>query len=157
MKDQNEIAFKYLVKALKLAPEESPLWTNLGVLYRRIGLNDHAEMANLIALKYNPENNSALNNLAYLYKQTDKPKQAEYFENLSKSFQSKNPYYRYHKAKEAFENNQLSVALDHINYALSKKKKDPRFYLLIGNIYNSLGENEKAAKALELAKNLQKT
>jgi Flp pilus assembly protein TadD len=127
----------------------------LGVLYRRIGLNDYAERAHFIALKYDPENHSALNNLAYLYKQTDKPKQAEYFENLSKSFQSKTPYYRYHKAKEAFENNQLSVALDHINYALSKKKKDPRFYLLIGNIYNGLGDYEKAAKALEFAKNLQ--
>lgn len=153
-KDKTEEAFKYLIKGISLEPEEASLWSSLGVLYRRNGLNEYAERAYFTALEYNKYDNPTLNNLSYLYKQTGEFEKSEFYKNLSKGYQSRNPYFRYIEAQDAFNKEQYDQALKHINYAISKNKKVSRFYSLQSEIYERLGHLNKAETAQEKAESL---
>jgi Flp pilus assembly protein TadD len=64
--------YKYFVKAIKTDCDESSFWTNLGVLYRRAGLDNYAEKAYFTALSFNPKDKAALNNLSFLYSEQGK-------------------------------------------------------------------------------------
>lgn len=150
-----EESFKYFVKGIKLKPSESSLWANFGVLYRRAGFNDHAEKAYFTALEHETRNAAALNNLAYLYKETDNKERAEYYAALAKASQSKNPYFRFSRAKKAMQDYQLDTALRHINYAINKNKLEPRFYKLKSEIHTIRGETREASKALRTAQEME--
>lgn len=155
--EQYELAFKYISKALRLAPQEAPLWTNLGVLYRRVGLDNYAERAHFIALDYDIHNRSALSNLSFLYRNAGDFEKEKYFQDLADRYQLENPSYRYFKAKEAYEENQYVEALDHINNAIRKNRSNPKFYTLQGDIYRSLGDIEKSERAIKRAQSMTKT
>lgn len=155
LKKRYKDAFRYFVKAIKLKPSEASTWSNLGVLYRRNGLDDYAERAYFTALEYDPKNASAFNNLAYLYKESGNNKASEYYEKLASSSQSKNPYYRYLKAKKALEKNQFELAMKHIDYAIRRNKLEPLFYEFKSSVHAMLGERNKSAKALKTAKQLR--
>ena len=157
LEEKYDLAFKYISKALRLAPQEAPLWTNLGVLYRRKGLNDHAERAHYIALGYDNNNQSAISNLSYLYHQMGQFDKEAYFDDLSAQYQQRNPYYHYYKAKDAFEEQLYTAALNHIDDALRRYKKDPKFYLLQSEIYKILGDTGRAEDALASARRIKKT
>ncbi len=154
--EEYDRAFKYFTKALRLAPQEAPLWTNLGVLYRRKGFDDHAESAHYIALKYDQNNYSAFSNLSYLYHQMGQYEKEDYFDSIAEEYQLQNPYFRYYKAKVAFENKLYSEAMDHIKKAINKNKEVQRFYLLQAEIYKALDDQDNAEKSLKRAKNVRK-
>lgn len=157
LNEQYRLAFKYISKALRLAPAEAASWTNLGVLYRRMGLDDYAERAHYIALDYDNHNQSAIGNLSFLYRQAGDFQKEKYFDDISDSFHLENPSYRYFKAKEAYDENKYEEALDHISNAISKNKSDAKFYKLQGDIYGSLGELRKSERALRRAQSLNKS
>ena len=121
LKQDFESSFKYFVKAIKTDYEESSFWTNLGVLYRRAGYEDHAEKAYFTALSFNPKDKAALNNLSFLYTEQGNKERADYFGQLVEKYQESNPYFRYVKAQKAMEENQYNLALDHINQAIRQK------------------------------------
>lgn len=148
-------AFRYFVKAIELEPSEASIWSNLGVLYRRVGLDEYAEKAYFIALDYETRNASALNNLAYLYKASGKNDRSEYYEKLAKASQVKNPYFRYSRAQAAFDKYQFDLAEKHINYAIRKNKSEPSFYDLKSKIHEMLGERIEASKAFKIAQRLR--
>lgn len=143
-KEQTLDAFRYVVKALKLAPTESAIWSNLGVLYRLNDLPEHAEKAYQFALDYGTFTQSVLNNLATLYEHMGYHEKAQYFSGLARSHQMKNPYYRYHRAQEAYEVGDYQTTLDHLRAAVSKKKNEYKFHHLLALTYQKLGMEIKA-------------
>ncbi|MBT5186920.1 MAG: hypothetical protein HOM01_08945 [Kordiimonadaceae bacterium] len=149
--EQYDDAFKYIIKALYLSPEDASVWTILGVLYRLKGYNDYAEHAHFIALKYDVKNYPALNNLAFLYKQTGELEKADYFMKQSKDFQEKDPYYRYYKAIEALNEEKYYMALDHINFSIDRYEEEAKFYMVKSDIYTALGDIRMASKAMASA------
>ena len=148
---QYEEAFKYFVKGIELAPRDADLWGNLGVLYRRAGYNDHAEKAYFKALELDMRNSSALSNLTYLYQQTGNSSRVGFYRRLAKTYQAKNPYFRYAQAQIFLERTQYKTALDHIKYAINKKEDEARFYTLKSEIYTLLGNRREASKAMRMA------
>jgi Flp pilus assembly protein TadD len=151
LSEQYDEAFKYIIKALYLSPEDASIWTNLGVLYRLKGFNDYAEHSHFIALKHDVKNYHTLNNLAFLYKQTGELEKADYFMKQSKDFQEKDPYYRYFKAIKALNDKDYTMALDHIKFSINKNDEESKFYMVQSNIYTALGEIRLASKAIENA------
>ncbi|MCC3862126.1 tetratricopeptide repeat protein [Pseudemcibacter aquimaris] len=150
-----QTAFKYFVKAIKMDPDNSSYWANLGVLYRRAGYNKTAEKSYFKALSLNSQDKATLNNLSFMYRELGENEKADYFGNLVKKYQNKNPYFRYVKAKKAMEENLYDLAMDHINQAIKRKEQEPRFHELKSQIYARVGNLREAQKALRVAENLK--
>ena len=143
-------AFRYLVKAIRLSPETSAFWSNLGVFYRKNDLLDHAEMAYHAALKYDQSNHSALSNLAILYDIKGDTEEAEYFAAKARDYQEKNPYYHFFRAQDAFDNGDYRSAVASLTKIIGKKTQDPRFQALLAESYTKLGEFKKAQSILAM-------
>ncbi len=154
MKEDHENAFLYLAKALKLAPEDGVIWSNLGVLYRIIGQHKYAERAYFIALKTHSKKRSVFGNLSVLYKEVGEIEKSEYYEGLAKEHQMKNPYYRYYQALGAYELGDYAQSLSHLKAALKRQVDEKKFYELLGETYAKLGEEDRANRAWEKAKKL---
>ena len=146
-----EDAFRYLKKALSLAPEEANLWANLGALYSRNQHYEYAEAAYLQALKIDSRHNLATSNLARLYEfKGDSEKAAEYFQRVRR-FRESNPYYHFWLAQEAFQRQEYEQSLGHLQTAIAKRKQEPQFYGLRSDIYKAVGDLSKARRELERA------
>jgi len=149
-----ENAFRYLAKALKMAPKDPAIWSNLGVLYRMKEKYVYAERAYFIALEYNDRQRSVLSNLSVLYEHMGQPEKAEYYFQRAKTHQMQNPYYRYYQALEAFEGGDYKLSLSHLKTALKRRKDEQKFYRLLGDIYTKLGDMVRANNARAKAKEL---
>ncbi|MFC7050290.1 hypothetical protein [Emcibacter nanhaiensis] len=145
-------AFRYMVKAIRLSPETSSFWSNLGVFYRKNKLLDHAEMAYHAALKYDQSNHSALSNLAILYDIKGDDEEAEYFAAKARDYQEQNPYYHYFKAQSAFDSGDYNSAVASLTKIVGKKTQDPRFNDLLAESYRMLGNRKKADAVLAMDK-----
>lgn len=148
-------AFRYLVKALTLSPKDAAIWSNLGVLYRMQGFYNYAEQAYFFALDSRGPKKSVLSNLSALYEHMGDSERAEYYFNLVKAYQMKNPYYRYFQAMEAFEAGDYSLSLSHLKAAVKYRDNEQKFYRLLGETYAMLGDETRAGRAMEKARQLQ--
>lgn len=149
-------AFLYLVKALRLSPKDAAVWSNLGVLYRMQGLHDYAEKAYFLALQYDGRQQSVLSNLSVLYEQMGMQEKSDYYFNLAKSHQMKNPYFRYFQALEAFEAGDYDLSLSHLKAAVKRRDDEEKFHHLMGETYAKLGDVSRATKAWDKARDLIK-
>ncbi len=120
------LAFAELSRALRLSPEAAHIWVNLGVVYRRVGLDAHAEAAWLIAIKHNRRQLQALSNLQRLYQAQGKEEVAEDLSAVIAYYRKKNPYYFYFLAQQAEKDNRFNEALRHIKRA-RRMHSDDRF------------------------------
>ncbi len=150
-------AFLYLVKALELSPRDAAIWSNLGVLYRMKGMYNYAEKAYFIALRYDGRQKSVLTNLSALYEHMGEIEKSEYYLQLAKNYQMKNPYYRFNKARDAFEVGDYELALSHLKVALKRQGRERKFYDLLGATYAKLGDESRANMAWVKAKELMQS
>jgi Flp pilus assembly protein TadD len=128
-------AYRLLVKAIQLAPDNAMLWSNLGVIYRNNQQYQHAENAYHNSLQLDPDTHTAITNLAALYQHTGQTeKYAKYFEKMSQ-LRLQNPYYHYYLARQAEQDNDYSTAINHINRAIKIKKDEADFAALLDQLY----------------------
>ncbi|WP_372779982.1 transglutaminase domain-containing protein [Litorivivens sp.] len=120
------LAFAELSRALRLSPKAAHIWVNLGVLYRRVGLDEHAEASWLIAIEYNQRQLQALSNLQRLYLAQGRAQLADELSAVIAYYRQKNPYYFYFLARQAEKENHLEEALRHIKRA-RRMHSDDRF------------------------------
>lgn len=158
--DGNDLqAFLYLRKAVDIDPELPFIWTNLGTLYRKHGLLKFAEIAYRLALRINPNYMVAISQAARNYQDLGEFALAEQFRRRARAFRENNPYYLYAQAKNEVLHGKYKSALNHINAAIRRYKREHRFYFLRGVIYTALSERERAdasfRKALELTTSQQ--
>ncbi|MBT6440638.1 MAG: tetratricopeptide repeat protein [Gammaproteobacteria bacterium] len=148
-------AFRFMVKAINMAPEKSYLWNNLGSLYRRAGNIEAAEKAYLISLAENPDDLVAMSNVARLYNEIGDVDLAIYYEKQAHDYRMRNPYFLYNLAQRAFVDRDYELAREHTQGAILQYDKEHRFYFLLGAIYQKTGESELAddnfSRALELS------
>lgn len=144
-------AYKYFVKALKIDPELSFAWANLGVTYRLSGQNKVAEDAYFqgFAVKCDKLDNSRLtilNNLISLYERTGKNDKAELYRSYLSELKKENPYYHYSLARRAYEANQCREAIKHYMKAIRLMGDEHLFYYGLACTYMKLGDIAKAEK-----------
>jgi hypothetical protein len=144
-------AFRYLRKALDLAPDVPFLWINLGALYRSQGKLEAAEIAYRRALEVEPDNLVAISSAERVYKELGLTGLSVIFERRAKYFRQKNPYYLYKMAMDSFLAGDYKTALQDINAAIRRNDEEHRFYFLRGVIYKALHEPGEADSSFNTA------
>jgi Flp pilus assembly protein TadD len=124
--------------------EFSPAWTNLGTLYMRHGHPAHAEAAYLQALRVNRDEIVAMSNLAGLYERQGDPRRAATYRRRVSNHRMQNPYYRFQRARQAFEAGDFDAAIGHLKFAVRKKRNEDQFCDLLARCYRSKGDERKA-------------
>jgi Flp pilus assembly protein TadD len=153
----NATAFLYFRRAIERDSSFSPAWTNLGTLYRREGHPVYAEAAYLQALKADDKDLVTMSNLAGFYGQRGDQQRAEKYQKRVRAHRQRNPYYRYHLARRAFEAGEFDTAIDHLEYAVRSKDNEDRFYFLMGLSHLRKGGEDKARQWLTRAQDVAAT
>jgi tetratricopeptide (TPR) repeat protein len=149
---QLENAFRYLKKGIETDPGVAGLWVNLGVLYSRNENYSMAIDAYRQALSIQPSNKSALANLAGTLQHTGRTEEARYYSDRVTYYRNRNPYYHYHLAQEAYQEDRLDDAMTHLDDAIGLKNDEHQFYFLRGLIYEKRKNYELAARNYEKAR-----
>jgi Flp pilus assembly protein TadD len=149
-------AFRYFVKAIRVDPELSFVWSNLAIVYRWNNQHEAAEQAFLKALYVNREKDklasmSIMSNLASLYKMQGRTEEAGLYEEKVRSYRNRNPYYHYSLGAIAFDEGRYEQSVEHFNDAIKRGSNDNRFYYALALAYYRLGEMEKAGQNMDKA------
>jgi len=147
-------AFLHLRKGLQVDSEFAPLWTNLGALYSRAAQPGLAEASYLQALSLDSRDMVAISSLARLYEQRGDETSARRYRDLARYHRDRNPYYRFHAARDAFLRRDHRAALDHLDYAIAKRPVEDSFYFLRGIVRLQLGQTDLARGDLERAESI---
>lgn len=146
-------AFVYFGKALRADPDVPAVWTNLGVLYQRNGLPDHAEGAFRMALRHDSTHKSAISNLAKLYEQQGLHALAADYRERVRRHQQRNPYFQFFQAEQAAVDGDFERALVLVDRAIRLRREEHRFHFLRAQVLARIGREEASRASLELARN----
>ena len=135
----------------------SPAWANLGTLYSRNGHPDYAEAAYLLALRVDDRDLVAMSNLAGFYEQQGDSERAAMYRKRVMNHRRDNPYYRYQRARDAYEAEDYDTAISHLKYAIRKKNNEDQFYFLLGMCYLQKGDQRAARRWLSRAEEVAAT
>jgi len=145
-------AYAYLRQALITEPSLIEGWTNLGILYRRIGRLDYAENTYQTALTINENDSTTWENLAYIYHLTDRQQQADSIMQRLKTKRLSNHYYHFMLGEVAYEKKEFKQAISHYQKAIKLNRKIHEFYFAIAKSYYQLGDIKNSQKYTALAK-----
>jgi Flp pilus assembly protein TadD len=95
-----------------------------------------------------------MSNLSRLHAAQGNDELAEYYENQVRYHRKRNPYYRYHLARQAFLERDYETSIGHLKYAVDRKQWEDSFYFLMGLNYLQLGDEAEARHWLEKAEEL---
>jgi tetratricopeptide (TPR) repeat protein len=145
-------ALLYLRAAAGAHADIAGLWVNLGVLYSRHALYEHAEAAYLRALAVDADEPSALANLALVYEMLAEPTLAAEYRQRVQRYRERNPYYHFTAATQAYEQQQYTAALASLRKALRLKPDEHAFHELRGQVQEALGKSRDATQSFERAR-----
>jgi len=154
LEGDTSLAFANFLESLGEDRSFSPAWINLGILYSRNDYPNYAEASYLKALEHGGTSLVAMNNLAALYDREGHSELAAYYEDLIESHRMQNPYYRYHLARSAFENEDYATAIDQLNAAIRMNRNDDSFYFLMSLSYLNTGDKESAQRWMKKAEDV---
>jgi len=146
-----EKAYAYIKKATQIAPNFSPSWGNLGVLYKNIHQDDFALRAYRFAIELNRNNFNAMANLSLLLSRRGENDEVKEIQKILHNKRSKNPYYHAMQADRAFYNGRNELAITYYQKAISLAKKVPEFHFELAKIYKAMNEKSKAKKSIKRA------
>ncbi len=140
-------AFLYFKKAITTDPSQAELWSNLGVLYSKEEEHAYAESAYQTALNLQDDNLSTLNNMASLYDKMEKFDLRDKYRALAARENNKNPYFHFIEAQKAYNTGDYPDSLFHTEQAIKYEANEPKFYVLLSQIYQKTDQPDKAADA----------
>ena len=147
-------AFAYMEKAIRIAPDTSYIWSNLGVVYNRNGQVEDAKQAYQVALKINPAEMVALNNLHTILVQEGDQVQARKLSSRVKRHRLKNPYYLHRLSSQALDERRYEDAIALLKRAIKLNKEEYRFHFTLAHSLLLNGEKDAALRSLGQAKQL---
>jgi tetratricopeptide (TPR) repeat protein len=125
-------AWRYLVRGLETAPGLSPLWVNLGAIYRYSGQYLAAEQAYFRALDLDKRDRSAINNLVVLYEIQDRIDERDYWLDQLRHYRDQNPYFHANLGDKAMEDGRWDDAYAHYARARSLYPDDGELVYSLG-------------------------
>lgn len=151
-------AADYFLEATELDSANVEYWTNLGLVYDRLGVTDSVFWSYDKALELNPEEPTANNNYAYALSQRDSSlDKALEMSEIALEAEPNNPSFLDTYGWIKFKMGENEEALDYIRQAIEVSGGTEELYEHIGDVYEAAGEIEKAIenwkKALELNPN----
>jgi Flp pilus assembly protein TadD len=129
----------------------APAWINMGILHRREKHPGYAEAAYSRALEIDQFNPVAMSNLASLYDEAGMTEKAQEYRDWVRSHRMKNPYYRYHLARDAVAEGDYQTAIGHLNYAIRHRENESRFYSLLSISHLMSGDKAAAQRWMKKA------
>lgn len=151
-------AFAFFRRAiLETNGDFSPAWTNLGLLYRKGGHDEYAEAAYRYALKADRADVVAMSNLVRLHDMRGESEEAQKYKKKVDQHRMRNPHLRFSLAREAFEDRDYDLAIDHLKHALRRAKGESEYCFLLGLSYLMNGDLEKARRWTDKATKLAET
>jgi tetratricopeptide (TPR) repeat protein len=129
-----QTAIGMMARAIEASPDNATLWSNLGVLYRNNQQLDAAEQMYTIALTLSPKSFTTMNNLAVMYNLSGREQQYQYYLNKISRLRQKKPYYHYHLAEKAQQQQQFKQAIRHLKTAIAIKNDEPNFQQLLQHL-----------------------
>lgn len=144
-------AYVYARAAILADKSRAFIWNNMGIIQRRLGYLDLAEASYRQALTLDSQNWSAMNNLAYIEDVKGNPVRGAELRALAKRARMRNPYYNYAMAQNAYRNGEYEDAFSLVNTAVSRYRREHRFYYLRGLSRWKLGEPDAAIRDLKRA------
>lgn len=147
----NERAVQELLRSIKLWPENSDPWSNLGATFRRLGESRLSEASYKRALALDKNNYSALANLTQFYLVEGRVDEAQAFVAEVHNYYSKNPYYHYYLARLSYNTGEYEEALGFLNAAVSLKRDEKDFYIAMADTYRRLGDSDNADRLMDYA------
>jgi len=150
---ENELAtaFAYLMMAIRIAPDASYIWSNLGVVYNRNGQPEDAKTAYLPALEINPAETVALNNLHSIYITEGDLDRAEKISSKVEKHRKKNPYYLHHLSSLALDEQRYGDAIELLKRAIKLNNEEYRFHISLARSLLLIGEKDAALQSLDQA------
>lgn len=145
------------LQALKLWPENSNAWSNLGTAYRRKGESELAEASYRRALALNRDNYSALSNLTQFYLMEDRGEEANIYLRTVSRYYRRNPYYHLQVARMQVQAGDVVGARTNLERATRLKKNDPVLYDALSDIYEKLNDQEASTKHAGRAEKLRQS
>jgi tetratricopeptide (TPR) repeat protein len=149
---RDEESLAYFRHSIDAYPDIAGPWVNLGVLYSRRGLAEHAESAYLHALSADARDRSALVNLVKLYGERGDDALADQYRERVRRYQQRNPYYHYSLASSAYKDRRPREAVELIDKAIRLKKDEHQFYYLRSLALYDLGDMDAARRDLARAR-----
>ncbi len=142
-------AYRYFVKAIKIDPDLSYAWSNLGVVYKKNLQFEAAEAAYLqgLSVTHGLRDTSLLsimNNLAHLYDTKGDMENARFYKAQVTAFREKNPYYQYAAGKTAYQDALYERSIGFFRDAIRLKKNEHLFYYGLALAYLKTGDIKKA-------------
>jgi len=151
------LSFAMLREAARTHADIPGTWVNIGVLYARHGLHEHAEAAERRALAADPTEQSALANLVAVYSALGETALADEYRQRIRRYRDVNPYYHFGVAQVAYDQKRFDDALISLRSAIRLKRDDDEFYLLQGRAFTEMGRPDRAIASFARAKELAAT
>ena len=140
-------AYALIYKAIETSPNVAFIWSNLGILLSRQGLDVFAEMAFDEALSIDPGSLSTLSNLQRLYTEQGRNEEARALSAVLDDYREQNPYYHFWLGEQAYELGEYRAAVEHLKKAIKLNANEREFFLLLSKSYNNLGLDKAASRA----------
>ncbi len=145
-------AYAYLKAAINTDPDFSAAWGNLGLLYRKVGLNQFAEQTYLMALQKDAKNYNTWTNLSILLASQGNQQQANKINLYLDTVRLDNPYYHALLGDEAYHRGDYKIALKHYKKAKKMNDKEDVFYFGLAKVHYRLGNYDASQFNLNKAK-----
>jgi len=155
VRQEYPLSFAMFREAARTHTDIAGAWVNLGVLFMRQGLYEHAEAAERRALVADATEQSALANLVAIYSALGDSERADEYRQRIRRYRDVNPYYHFGVAQAAYDQGRFDDALISLRSAIRLKRDEDDFYLLQGRTFTEIGRPDRAvasfARARELA------
>ncbi|MCU4677263.1 hypothetical protein N7931_16690 [Catenovulum sp. 2E275] len=111
------LAYRYYLQAIRLTPNESEMWNNMGALLNRLEKYELAETVLEYAISLDAKNYGVLINLQNLYGKTNRPEQQTQIQNIIHQLYADNPHYLKSLAERALIQGNIEAAIIYIKKA----------------------------------------
>lgn len=135
-----DTSFDYLRRAIRLWPENSNIWNNVGAVYRRTGDAEMAEASFVYALILDRYNYSALANLTRHYLMEGQADQADQYMKEVRRYYRRNPYYHIQLAAMQIDGGNVDAARENLERAAKLQRDDPALHTALADSYARLGD-----------------
>lgn len=147
-------SFAHLRRGLEVSPGNLDLWINLGAFYATQGDYEASIAAYEVVLQIDPTNRAAFSGLARSHANAGNTALAAMYSEKERNYREKNPYFHYALAQAAFGRADFEASLEHIQDAISLKRRTPKFFLMRALVESKLGQTEAAEASIRRAQRL---
>ena len=141
------LTLKHLQHAVSLSDASRNVWSNYGVVQKKLGRLDEAERGYRAALKLDKHHYSALTNLYILLSEQGRHGDIHRLNKKVRRYAMKNPFHLAKLADAQWRSGDAESALKHINNALDKRADVAIFYHIKANILLTLRQLDAASNA----------